>query len=266
MNIAFTTILIFLIVSPGFLFRITFYSSKHSIKYTNKNLINELTWSIIPAIIIHAIAISFFENCTKYYVDFKILGNLILGVTSPNKVEECFTSIRSYLLPILAYNFSVISLSIFLGFASHYFIRFFKLDRKYVFLRFSNKWHYIFTGECLDFPDVPDKFEEISKKTITVLCKVNGKSILYTGEYFDYFIDNCGNLEAVHMKYPIRRYIENDNIDTSCQCQNSYYTIPSRFIIIPSSEIININFRYFNLQEVSKNEVELMDQANIISI
>lgn len=133
-----------------------------------------------------------------------------------------------------------------------------KLDRKYRFFRFSNKWHYIFSGECLDFPDTPDDYEEITDKIINVLCRVNNKTILYTGEYFNYYIDNNGNLEAVHLKYPIRRMLEDDKKDiVSINDYNTkYYEIESRYLVIPNSDIININFRYLNFIIVTEEELE----------
>jgi hypothetical protein len=57
MNIAFTSILLFIILAPGFLFRISYNSSKLSIKDPNRNLVNDLTWSILPSIILHTFSI-----------------------------------------------------------------------------------------------------------------------------------------------------------------------------------------------------------------
>lgn len=258
MNIAFTSILIFVILAPGFLSRIAFNSSKLSIKNPNKNVLNELTWSIIPSLSIHVIAISLVESLSNYFIDFKQLGNLMLGVTENNTIEYSFKQLRDFLYPIFFYNFLVFTASFFIGLLTRKIIRFYALDRKIRYFRFTNKWHYIFTGECLDFEDVPDEFEEIKYKIINVLCKVNGRSILYTGEYFNYYIDNNGDLEAIHLKYAIRRYLENDNIDNS-----KYYNIESRYLVIPNSDIININFRYFNLEEVLESDTK---ESSIIKV
>ncbi|AGA76720.1 hypothetical protein [Echinicola vietnamensis] len=261
MNIAFTTILIFLLLAPGFLARIAFFSSKVSIRDRNKNLINELTWSIIPSLTIHIIAITLIEFFTNYEIDFNQLGHLILGVTDKNAINKNFGQLKQYLYPIFFYNLSVFSSSILMGYSLQKVIRKYGFDRRLRYLRFSNKWHYIFTGECLDFPDVPDDYEEITDKIINVLCKVNEKTILYTGEYFNYYIDNHGDLEAVHLKYPIRRYLENDAND-----KNKYYSIESRYLVIPSSEIININFRYFNKTELSESDLTEEEKENLITV
>jgi hypothetical protein len=261
MNIAFTSVVIFILLAPGFLSRIAYNSSKLSVSNPNRNIINELTWSIIPSLTIHIIAIALVERLTYYYIDFKQLGNLILGVTSENKVEENFMQLREFIYPIFFYNLLVFSFSFLVGYGLQKIIRKFSLDREIRYLRFSNKWHYIFTGECLDFPDVPDEFEEITDKIINVLCRVNGKNILYTGEYFNYYIDKDGDLEAVHLKYPIRRYLENDN-----SSEKSYYKIESRYLVIPNSDIININFRYFNRTELKEEDLTDEEKKNAIII
>ncbi len=261
MNIAFTSILIFILLAPGFLSRIAYNSSKLSVKNPQKNILNELTWSIIPSLTIHIIAVSVVESISNYYIDFEQLGNLILGVTSENKIEQNFSQLRYFLYPIFFYNVSVFSFSFGAGYGLQKIVRRFKLDRKYRYLRFNNKWHYIFTGECLNFPDVPDEFEEITDKVINVLCKVNDKTILYTGEYFNYYINKDGDLEAIHLKHPIRRFLEHDKVD-----QKKYYKIESRYLVIPHSDIININFRYFNRTEIDEKSLSEEEKMQAIEL
>lgn len=85
--------------------------------------------------------------------------------------------------------------------------------------------------------------------------------MLYTGEYFNYYIDKDGNLEAVHLKYPIRRYLANDEVG-----KKEYYKIESRYLVIPNSDIININFRYFSRTELSEEDLTDVDKSNIIEL
>lgn len=261
MNIAFTSILIFILLAPGLLTRIAYNSSKLSVNNPNRNILNDLTWSIIPSLTIHVVAIFLVEKFSNYIIDFNQLGNLILGVTSQNKVEDSFGQLRTFIYPIFFYNFFVFTFSFLCGYGLQKVIRKFSLDRTIRYLRFSNKWHYIFTGECLDFPDVPDDFEEITDKIINVLCRVNGESVLYTGEYFNYYIDKDGDLEAVHLKYPIRRYLANDKVD-----KKSYYKIESRYLVIPNSDIININFRYFSRTEINEGDITEEEKKSLIEL
>lgn len=259
MNIAFTTILLFVILAPGFIARNAYNSSKLSVKDHNRNLVNDLTWSIIPSLTLHTIFIALLHNTTVYFIDFEQLGNLILGI--PNKSESSFSQLGRYKYAIFSYNFILFIASFFSGLGLRELVRKYNIDRKIRYFRFSNKWHYIFTGECLDFPDVPDQYEEITDKIINVLCKVNGKNILYTGEYFNYYIDSKGDLEAVHLRNPIRRYLEND-----ANSDDKYYVISSRYLVIPNSDIININFRYLSMQEIDETEITASERENLIEL
>lgn len=259
MNIAFTTILLFIILAPGFIARSAYNSSKLSVNDTNKNIVNELTWSIIPSLTLHIIFIAVIHNLSNYSIDFKQLGNLILGVTTSNIPTKNFEQLGDYKYAIFSYNLILFTFSFLVGYWFRGIVRYFSIDRSVRYFRFSNKWHYIFTGECLDFEDVPDKYEEITDKIINILCKVNGKSVLYTGEYFNYYIDSKGDLEAVHLRNPIRRYLDNDNAS-----DEDYYVIPSRYLVIPNADIININFRYFSLEEVENPTAE--ERLNLITL
>lgn len=263
MNIAFTTIIIFIILAPGFLSRIAYNSSKLSVANSNKNIVNELTFSIIPALIFQIVGIFLVDKLSNYYVDFELLGNLILGNNEGDDIKLSFKKIEEYKYLIFGYNIIIFSIAFICGYLSRKIIRYLKLDRSIRYLRFSNKWHYIFTGECLDFPDVPDNYEDIDEKIVNVLCKVNGKNILYTGTLFNYYINSNGDLEAIHLKYPIRRMLDSDNeIDYS----KKYYEIESRYLVIPDNDIININFRYFNLVEINEDDLTKEEKDELIEI
>lgn len=261
MNIAFTTILLFIILAPGYLSRKAYSSSKLSVRDLNKNIVNELIWSIIPALTLHILFISIIHNFTSYYIDFKSLGNLIIGVKESSKVDESFRSLGDFKYAIFFYNLLLFTVSFFSGYLLRKLVRYLKIDIKWRYFRFTNKWHYIFSGECLDFPDVPDNYEEITDKIINILCRVNDKNVLYTGEFFNYYIDSKGDLEAVHLRNPIRRYLEKDDSTDS-----DYYVIPSRYLVIPNSDIININFRYFSLEEILLENLSVDEMANLIEL
>ncbi|MBD8084089.1 hypothetical protein [Chryseobacterium caseinilyticum] len=263
MNIAFTTIIVFIILAPGFLARIAYHSSKLSVSNPNKNIVNELTLSIIPALIIQIAGIFLVNTFSDFLIDFQTLGHLILGATNNNAIGNNFKKIDEFKYQIFFYNLFVFSFAFFSGYIIRRLVRITKADRKIRYFRFSNKWHYIFSGECLDFPDVPDNYENITEKIVNVLCKVNGKNVLYTGTLFNYFIDANGNLEAVHLKFPIRRLLEDDDEE---DYHKKYYEIESRYLVIPNNDIININFRYFNLVEVNEQDLTPEELNNIISL
>lgn len=78
-------------------------------------------------------------------------------------------------------------------------------------------------------------------------------------EFFNYYIDSKGDLEAVHLRNPIRRDLDKDTGN-----DEDYYVIASRYLVIPNSNIINIHFIYFALKEVLNPTAEEVE--NVITL
>jgi hypothetical protein len=243
MSLLFSSVLIFILLSPGIVFRLSYLSSVFSRKLTNKNIIDDVTWSILPGILFQSAGFLIIFHLTDYEIRMDYIG-LLLTTNSVEEVKRIFSNIQVNLIPILFYNISIITTAGLLGHLTRVGIRYFKLDRRTLLFRFSNKWHYVLSGECLDFPNVPDAFDQINIKIVDVLCEVGNKQVIYIGELFDYHLDNDGGLDSIHLRYPMRRDLNDDHNPEP----DRYYKIPSRFIIIPYKTIININIRYFNLE------------------
>lgn len=247
MSIAFSTIIIFLFIAPGFVWRIGYLSSKYSSKFSGRNFLVELTWSVVPAIILQALWIMLI-SIFSYEIDFILLGRLIVG--SPTTVDEDFLKIGNQILEIFFYNISLLPFSLAMGHFTRYLIRRNRLDRIYENLKFSNKWQYLLSGEFLDFDNIPDNYFEISYTVIDVLVNTGHKNVIYIGELVDFETDRNGNLELIHIRYPMRRDLNNDEeVDT-----DKYYLIPSNYLIIPYKDVINLNVRLMEDKEVTEEE------------
>jgi hypothetical protein len=270
MNFAFTSIFIFILLAPGYLYIVAYRTSKLCIRKSSSDFLKELSLSIIPSFLIHILAIFFIESFGSYQVDFALIGSLLLGVGNAAAVKGSFQNIYIHKYLIATYLVFVPFLCYLLGHLSRRTIRFLKWDRKYLPLRFSNKWHYIFSGECLDFPDVPDTYNEISYVNVDILCNISGQHYIYIGKLFDYYIDMNGEIGAIHLMYPKRRLLNRDEKEeiVTNSTESKYYNIPSRFIVIPASSIVNININYLSLEEVeeSKDGKAIGDDIEIIDL
>lgn len=264
MNIAFSTALIFLLIAPGFIYRISFLSSRFSIKFRHRNFINEFYLSVIPAILFQILYLWLVEWITPFKVDFQLLAGLLVKFENEIQLNKAFLNIRENLLAIFWYNSILLFLAFSFGHGTRYLIRATHLDRRIRLFRFSNKWYYTLSGECLDFPEVEDRFEQIHFTFLDVLCQVEGRRIIYIGERFDYYIDSNGELEAIHLRLPIRRDLDNDYEDDD-ENSKRYYEIPSKFIVIPFKNIININVRYFYAEEVDLDKLP-KEQYELVNI
>jgi len=198
-------------------------------------------WAVFPSIVMHFLSYAILLVAKPIlYFDFDI--TVVLSKTLFEGNSEEYASV---FLTYLYYCTYVIAVSFCAGHISRKIVRILKLDRKFRLFRFSNDWHYLLSGEFLDFPEVPDSPEEVSFKLVNVLTEVGGKQMIYIGELIHFTLSDEGGLENIVLKDAKRRLLEDDLLE------NRYYEIPGRYITIPYKTIININIRYFYLEEIT---------------
>ncbi|MEM9337423.1 MAG: hypothetical protein AAGA66_01760 [Bacteroidota bacterium] len=241
-----STVILFLILTPGISYTVMFITSPYSIKLSKRKFLEVIVWSTIPSILLHFFGILIAENLFNQDIQLDVVGTLLSTSLKYEEIKKTYAIVEDSLGGILFYHIILVGFGLLFGYLIRTAIRRFKLDRRYRFFRFSNKWYYIFSGECLDFPDVPDSYEEIGNKAVNILCDVGGKQYIYSGWYSDYYLDAEGKLESIQLKDPVRRSIDKDNKE-----KDRYYLIPSKYFLIPSKSIININVLYIKFKEPS---------------
>lgn len=252
MNLAFGTILVFLILLPGVLFRLFYYSAPFSKRFFKSNLLDDVAWSVIPGILIQFLGVSVILHFTPYKIDFGSLAILLVG-----KSEEAAHYIRAmggienHLGQIILYNFSLWIFSSLAGEGCKRVVRWLDLDKKYQLFRFDNEWYYILSGEILEFPGIVGELSDVDFVFIDVLVKDSSQSIIYTGLLQEYFLNKDGGLESICISNVKRRKLANDPRPDEVKGKEQderYYSIPGNFMIIPSASMVNLNVRYYNLE------------------
>ena len=196
MNIALATIALFILLTPGLLFRRFYYSEEFSKEYFKQSYLELFFSSIIPASLLHVIGY-FCLVSPKYEIDLEVIGTLLSGSDDAKRISKAFHSIYGEAKLILEYFFLLCFLASALGYLSKQFIRLTKLDRKIKLFRFQNEWHYLFSGEILDFPRVAGKSEEVDLSYVDVLVKSDEGSIIYMGILADYILSKDGGLDRI---------------------------------------------------------------------
>jgi len=238
---AVSTLFLFLFILPGITFKRAYLSSVFSRKLKFSGILDEVFWALFPSIIMHILAY-FLLLATASVFDFDFDLKRLLSLALLQQNSENYSDIFvSYLL----YCTFVMTVSFFAGHTSRKVVRGLKFDRKFKLFRFTNDWHYLLSGEFLDFPEVPDHPEEVSFKLVNALTTVGSQQMIYIGELIHFTLSDEGGLENIVLKDAKRRLLQDDLIE------NRYYDIPGRYITIPYKTIININVRYFYLEEVT---------------
>ncbi len=238
MALAVSTLFLFLFILPGITFKRAYLSSVFSRKLKFSGLLDEVFWAVFPSIVMHFLAYAILQ-LLEDLLNFEFaLGPLLNVLFQGENYGSVFISSLYYCLYVIAISF-------FAGHLSRKIVRWAKLDRKLKLFRFSNDWHYLLSGEFLDFPEVPDYAEEVSFKMVNVLTNVGNEQMIYIGELIHFNLSDEGGLENIVLKDAKRRLLKDDLLESR------YYEIPGRYITIPYKTIININIRYFYLEEIT---------------
>ena len=108
---------------------------------------------------------------------------------------------------------------------------------------------------------------------VDVLVRLEGKNVLYKGFGFEFFMKKDGGLDSIVIKYPYKKNFstrENDSVDSPGngsipeKVENEgneednfpgFVAVPSDYLVIDYSQIININFSYFKESENDQPEI-----------
>lgn len=242
MSFAVSTLFLFLFILPGITFKRAYLSSVFSRKLKFSGILHEVFWALFPSIIMHIISFLLLSVASNIF-DFEFNLKRVLSIALLQQENEAVYV--DIFFAYLLYCTFVMTISFFAGHASRKIIRVLKFDRKFKLFRFTNDWHYLLSGEFLDFPEVPDHPEEVSFKLVNALTSVGSQQMIYIGELIHFTLSDEGGLENIVLKDAKRRLLQDD------LSENRYYEIPGRYITIPYKTIVNINIRYFYLEEVT---------------
>lgn len=254
MNIALATLTLLIILYPGFLFRRFYFTGEFSKEYFKQSVTDLIFSSILPGFFIHFIGYLLFIK-GRSQIDVITIGTLLSGTSDSIKVTEAFKAVYQKAPSIAGYFFGVSVVGMVAGFAAKLVVRKFKLDRKVKLFRFQNEWHYIFSGEILDFPKVPGNAEDIDCSYIDALVKTDEGTIIYTGLLADYILTKEGGIDRIYLTDVKRRFFKDDitnKVESPAELDESandsrYYYLPGRFFIISYSQIINLHVTYYKV-------------------
>ena len=255
MNIALATLFLLILLYPGFIFRRFYYTEEFSREYFKETITDLLVAAILPSVLLHIIGYYLFIS-HRFNIDIATIGTLLSGTSDGTKVTAAFQSIYTNAGKIVIYFIGISFIAGTAGLIAKYIVRKTKLDRKLKLFRFQNEWHYIFSGEILDYPRVPGDAADISIRYIDALIRSNEGTIIYTGILADYVLSKDGGIDRIYLTNVKRRYLKDDKAGTAvtADADGRYYKLPGQFFIIPYSQVINLHITYYKI-EVKKTDL-----------
>lgn len=276
MIVAFSTLILFCILTPGYLAQRAYFSADFSKRYYKSSIMDEYVLSMVPGILIQLIGILFLTKIMNVNFDFKVIGEIFSGTASDKHTSDVMAQFTRNTGSIITYICILCIFSYCAGASFRGLIRFAKLDRHFAFFRFENKWHYLLSGEILDFNNFQDSNEKIKSSKeidfcyIDVLVELDGIYIIYSGIQVDHSLSGDGNLNMIFLKKVYRTYftdvdatlkefketsikeIEEGNPQTfnySAVSKQYSLPIPGSVFFIPGSSIVNLNITYAKLEK-----------------
>ena len=255
MNIALATLTLLIILYPGFLFRRFYYTGEFSKEYFKQSITDLIFSSIPPGFLLHFAGYHLLIK-NRSEIDISTLGTLLSGTSDSIAVTRAFKSVYQHTSSIIAYFLVISLLAMLVGYLTRLFVRNLKLDRHIRLFRFQNEWHYIFSGEIIDFPKVWGESTEIDCTYIDALVSTSEGTVIYSGLLSEYVLSREGGIDRIYLTNTKRRFFKDDQVNAtnpSAEGANvsdddeRYYYMPGEFFVIPYTQIINMNVTYYSV-------------------
>jgi hypothetical protein len=255
MNFAAPALIVLLLFLPGILLRAAYQRGTWETHPFRAGPIGEeLAYGALYAILLHWIWTGL-VGLTPYRVAPEQVFALLYG-TGPNNVglEKAFASISSNSRPIFLYFTTICTGAWALGMSLHILVRHFHWDVRLRPFRFTHEWHYVFSGEILDFGKLIGEleFKQHDDTLIAAMVDLDEGSFIYRGRLKRYFFDAEGKLDTIVLEYPERAKfcdIRETEIKGSVRDANHLFQpIEAHYLALPAKNVRNFNLLYVSSQ------------------
>ncbi|MFV3290100.1 hypothetical protein ACNFBR_15310 [Pseudomonas sp. NY11955] len=242
MEIALPAIIIFLIVSPGFIFRAQFKKAeRETFDYSPFGRVvgQAFLWTLVLHVLWLIIAWWFFDST----LDIKILMKLLSSVSQDD--ASLFDAVYKDTAKITSYFLSLYFFCWLVPPFLRTMIVKHRLDRKdYWFgwlLRMDAPWYYMLQGADLK--------HEANVITISAIVNVADKPILYYGVLVDYVVDrHNGELNRLILKGAFRWELDKfDQAKTTAERMKIGVPIDGNYLVISYDETITLNIKFLQV-------------------
>jgi hypothetical protein len=252
MNIAFPAVFLFLLVTPGFLFRQ--FSQRSEVRTFDHTPFSAVVLQAILAAAVFNLGIAF---SARWFGGYEIeVGDvvrlLVGGASATGDLSNRLTWLNAHPLPVVGYFVLTNLLALATAFGLRAIVECFGLDRRghraASWVRGPAPWYYLFAG--LDHPTGVDG------AVIAAIVEFKEGSYLYTGVLLDYEVNEHGELDRLLLVQAQRRKLDNDRVyDGAAQRYaddpKRFYPISGDVFVLRYEEIKTLNVSYLALPSAS---------------
>lgn len=286
MGLAFPALVVLLLLLPGVLlsyaYRRGFFRRT---PVTLGPIRNEIGPGIVWALALHSIFLPLLYWGFGWQPDLQFFFGL---ADVADKAEAASPPERPAVIQLFWYLVGTDAFALLAGWGVHGVVRKGRLDLRYDWLRFSNEWYYLFSGEARIFQSPqPDRdvrsireffdTDDLDLVFVSVVVDQGNGPVLYWGVLADYFFDADGRLEKIILEDAQRRDLSNDDKSLRADTEPAgeekvvgeeektakeeprpmppddqrFYPIRGHFLIIRYQDVVNLNIEYLRLTEAS---------------
>lgn len=257
MNIAFSALLVLILVLPGIVLRYSYARGpwRWSHPTSLRPLADEVAYSVVSATALHLLWIHL-ARWLGAHPDLGAVMVLLTGAYGPDGrlLEPTLASITGNVGAIGSYFGSLYVFSALAGTLAHFAIRRTGLDRRFRPVRFSNDWYYLLSGEVMEFGEVGGAEKNIAGVYLSAVVEMGGSAYLFRGIVADFSYDSDGQLDRILLRAAHRRRLDDDRSSTDPVRgdEERYYDIRGDFLVLRYSELKTLNLDYFEIEETGE--------------
>ena len=260
MNLAFSAVLIFILLLPPIAFYVSYNLGIQAKAGPRFSFLDGALASAVFSLFIHALAITVIGKEIRFDILLKLFGGELKDLE--NKISNgVFTS---SLKQFAIYNLAIFLICVFLGRTVRYFVVRFDLHGNEL-SRLYNKWWYLFNGYYLDTLDKPRDYDVVF---VDAVVDCHDGTMIYSG-YLSDFVCNGEELDRIYLAETIRRDWKKRETDEKGTGQFVNYpgepiVIPGELFAIPYKDIKNLNVRFISIDNSLEDIQELPDDTSSV--
>lgn len=245
MNIAFSAVILFVLLLPPIGFYIAFTHSRFQKKAPDLSLPELLMITALFAMLSHAMGIALIrQNIQMDLLLYLITGNAEQAVSKFSNMD-----IERLFLQFTLYCFIQLTIASVIGKSFRRLIQKLDIHSKIESLRIYNQWWYLFNGYYSFSHSIPKKQQYFDLVHADVLVNTNAGAMLYSGFVSDYICQG-EILDRIYLtcikKSDLKTITISDKGLIPLNKPGPRHVIKGKILCIPASEILNINLNFID--------------------
>lgn len=250
MNLAFGALLLAILLLPGIVFRYAYLRSNALRKSVDFSLLSEAVFILLPCLLLHLLGWGF-DTLVERSLAFDVLYALLSGA---GLSAEGIEALQRGFLPFVLYILLLCGMAATIGIYLQRWVVANRWDERFKLLSIYNDWDKYFSGHAI-IDDPQSAFDFVQ---VDVVVGSSEGDMLYTGILAHYSLNKEQGIDRLFMKQVSRRRFVDDvvmgdpSVYSTKEDDERYYNLPGNFLVIPFSQVKNLNIIYLRVQRTEE--------------